>query len=281
MIRKLIRICALCLAILLGVGGCSLVREPPSTPLSVTLLKVGKADAIVALCGSHALVIDAGEEEDGTEVVEFLQKHAVQSVDAMIITHFDQDHVGGADTVLERIPVKKVYIPDYQSTNREYVDFMQAARTAGVPLHPLREPVTLPLGSAWVLIEPPESYEIPADAVDYDNNFSLITTITHGKNRLVFMGDAEKQRIRQWLGSAVPCDFLKVPHHGVFNGALEELFTTLRPGISVICSSAKHPAEPRTLELLQRVCPRVFETRNGNVLLLSDGSRLEVRQKKK
>lgn len=276
-----IRIIALLMMLSALICGCAKSQMPSCTPLTVTFLKVGKADAIIALSGSHALIIDAGEEDDGQEVVDFLQKHAVQEVEAMIITHYDQDHVGGADTVLEQLPVKTVYAPDYEGIHQEYRDFLVAAEAASVPIQRLTEPVSFRFGDAEVLIEPPASYEIEDTVVDFDNNFSLITTIQHGENRLVLMGDAEKQRIREWLSgdSVQPCDFLKVPHHGVYNQALEELFKTLSPEDAVICSSGKHPADSKTLEALKQYCPRIFETKDGNITLISDGNKLEVQQK--
>ena len=269
------------LSLVLLLAGCAGAPEPKLTPLTVAALRVGKADALIVTIGSHTLVIDAGEEDDGQEVVDYLQKHGISAVDAMIITHFDKDHVGGADTVLEQIPVQEVFVPDYDGTGTEYADFLLAAEAAAVPVMRLTENRSFPLGDAEVLIEPPASCEIPAGSADYDNNFSLITTVTHGKNRLVFMGDAEKQRIREWMegGSAIPCDFLKVPHHGVYNRALEELFPALTPKAAVICSSQKHPADPKTLELLGRSCPEIFETRDGDVLVISDGQQLEIHQK--
>lgn len=271
---------AAALTALLLLVGCAPRTGPELAPLTVTLLKVGKADAIVAYSGSHALLIDAGEEDDGEEVVEFLRKHNITQVDALVITHFDQDHVGGADTVLEEVPVDRVYVPDYENTHPEYLDFLAAAEGSAVPVERLTEPVNLRFGDAEVLVEPPASYEIPDEAEDFDNNFSLITTIQHGDNRLVFMGDAEKRRIRQWLAdsSPEPCDFLKVPHHGVYNKALGALFEALSPRYSVICDSAKNPAEYKTLELLKQYCPDVFETKDGNVTVVSNGSLLEVRQ---
>ena len=271
-------------AVLLSLIGCS-SNAPNSDlkPLTVTLLKVGKADAVIALCDDHALLIDAGEEDDGQEVVDFLKKRVINEIDALIITHFDQDHVGGADTVLENIPVKTVYVPDYESSNTEYIDFAEAAKKSEVPVQRLTEPVSFCFRDVDVLIEPPKSYGIKNESKDYDNNFSLITTLTHGDNSLVFTGDAEKARIREWLSEKErgKCDFLKVPHHGIYNGALDELFSALEPDFSVICSSKKHPAETRTLELLKEYCPNIFETRNGNVLVISDGNKLEVQQKVK
>ena len=69
------------------------------------------------------------------------------------------------------------------------------------------------------IVEPPDSYRTEHKNVEMDNNFSLITTINHGENKMIFAGDAEKQRIKEWLknGQAEDCDFLKVPHHDVYN----------------------------------------------------------------
>ena len=280
-LRRCVSVVLSMLVMLSLFAGCA--RSPGPEPLTVTLLKVGKADAIAVLSGEHALLIDAGEEDDGPEVVEFLRRHSVREVEAMIITHYDQDHVGGADTVLEEFPVGTVYVPDYEGHDWEYLDFLHAAKQRETPIQRLDEAVSIPFGDANILIEPPASYEIPDVNTDYDNNFSLITTITHGDNRLVFTGDAEKQRLREWLegDSAIPCDFLKVPHHGIYNGALEELLAALDPDFSVICSSKKNPAESKTLELLKTCCPNVFETKDGDVLVISDGKRLEVRQDQK
>ena len=279
--KHLASVCVLVMSLSFLLTGCNHESDPSNSILSVTVLKIGKADAIAVLSNEHALLIDTGEEDDGEEVVDFLKKHSVSTVDAMIITHYDQDHVGGADTVIENLNVKDIYVPDYEGTHLEYSDFMSTVENSNVALHRLDEPVSFSFVDSNILIEPPASYEIDDSTCDYDNNFSLITTITHGKNRLVFTGDAEKQRIREWLqgDSATECDFLKVPHHGIYNKALEELFQTLNPDISVICDSQKNPADQKTLEVLHSYCPNIYETKDGNVTLISNGEKLECTQK--
>ena len=93
-------------------------------PLKVTILKVGKADAIVVQTEEKTMVIDAGEEEDGEELELFLKQQYVSCIDTLIITHFDQDHVGGADTLVENLEIGQVLLPDYEGSNTEYMDFM-------------------------------------------------------------------------------------------------------------------------------------------------------------
>lgn len=276
------------LLLLLGAAACVpyfLRGEPPSVeerldPLQVTLLKIGKADAIVVQDNDETAVIDAGEEEDGEEVVAFLKDQGISRVDTLIITHFDKDHVGGADTLIEKLEIGQVLIPDYQGDSTDYSDFLSAMEQKEITPQALTESVEFKLGEANVLVEPPLSYEIPEGEAEYDNNFSLITTITHGGNRLLFTGDIEKQRIREWLakGNAGKCNFLKVPHHGVYNKALPELMDAVSPECAVICDSEKNPAEAKTLELLRQVQAQVLETRNGDVTVISDGCDLKVSQ---
>ena len=253
--------------------------------IKTTILKVGKADAIVVDAGSEVLVIDTGEEEDGVELLEYLATQSIERIDTLIITHYDKDHVGGADTVIESIPVGRVLVPDYDNPTAEYTDFLLTMSEKNITPERISETVTFTLGDAEVIVEPPLSYEIPQTnshvKIEYDNNFSLVTTIVHGANRLAFAGDIEKQRIREWLDNspeAVPCTFLKVPHHGVFNTELQNLFDALQPSYAAICDSQKNPASEDTVKLLKQIHTDVLQTKNGKIFVISDGTGVEVRQ---
>lgn len=258
-----------------------LEMEPSIEPLKATIFKVGKADAIVLQTGEETMVIDAGEEEDGEEIVEFLKNQNLSKVDVLIITHFDRDHVGGADTLIEKMEVGRVLIPAYEGANTEYADFMNALEQANISPERLTKTETFEFGEASVSVEPPVSYEIPENIAEYDNNFSLITGVTHGENKLLFMGDAQKARIREWLKgeSASSYDFLKIPHHGVYDTALRELLSVVQPEYAAVCSSRKNPADAGTLELLSEKGVRTFQTKDGNITVVSDGKTLELRQK--
>ncbi len=260
--------------------GCGL-RSSGTSPMKCTLLRVGKADAIVLEAEGHTILIDAGEEEDGEEVLEFLKEEGTRQIDLMIITHYDKDHVGGADTIIEKIPVLRVLIPDYEGGSTEYSDFLKAMKEAEIEPERIREPVSAAFGKMQLKVAPPDSYEIPEGSLEYDNNFSLLTTVTYGSNNFFFTGDIEKERIRQisQAGEIPACDFLKVPHHGIYNTALEELIRIAHPKYAAICSSDKHPAEQMTLELLKKYGADVLESRHGDIVVFSDGEKIEIRQR--
>ncbi|WP_283680600.1 ComEC/Rec2 family competence protein [Parablautia sp. Marseille-Q6255] len=262
----------------------TLARQPvqgkQKDVLKIVLLKVGKADAIIAQANGKAIVIDAGEEEDGEEIVTYLKNQGLSRIEALIITHYDRDHVGGADTLVEEMEIGEVIIPDYTGSHTEYVDFITALEEKRIVPKKLTQPMEFTFGEATVRTEPPLSYDNTTGAIEMDNNFSLITTITHGHNQLLFMGDAEKQRIRSWLDQEndVACDFIKIPHHGVYNTALRDLLEASEPEYAVICSSNKNPADVPTLELLKQYGVKTYQTKDGNVTVLSDGNMLELKQ---
>lgn len=247
-------------------------------PLTLQVLKVGKADAMVLTCGDAVMVIDCGEKEDGEEVLDYLSQKGAGKVDILLITHFDKDHVGGADTVVEGIPVDRILMPDYEETGKQYREFVDALDNIGKEPERVTEVLNLQLGDAAVKVEPPASYEIPDTDDEYDNNFSLITTVDLGKNRLVFTGDIEEERISQWLdgGTVQKCDVLKIPHHGFYNEPLEEMVGIMQPSYAVICDSEKNPAEKKTVSMLEEKGAQCLQTKDGDITIVCDGENIEV-----
>ena len=251
--------------------------------LDVKIFKVGRADAIVVENNDEYMVIDVGEEDDGYEIVNYLQDRNVFKIKKLIITHFDKDHVGGADTLIKNIDVEEVIIPNYQGSVIDYVEFMNALSEKNIEPTRLIETMEFNLGESNVILEPPLNYDIAPENenAEVDNDLSIITTIKHYNNRLVFLGDAEKIRLQEWLAtpSAIPCDFIKIPHHGVYSTEHENLLDKLKPSYAAICTSSKNPADTTTVQLLKNRGIRVAETKNGDISVISDGNKVYMYQK--
>ena len=76
--------------------------------LEIHMIDVGQAESILVVQGEHAMLIDTGDMFDGKTVVRYLQCVGINKLDAVIITHYHNDHSGGMHDVLSAIEVKKV-----------------------------------------------------------------------------------------------------------------------------------------------------------------------------
>ena len=94
---------------------------------TITSIDVGKGDCILIQTGDRndpvTVMIDTGYKETADDVLNYLRKQDINKLDALIITHYHKDHVGGAAAILKGVPVGKVYMPDYEGTKKVYEEF--------------------------------------------------------------------------------------------------------------------------------------------------------------
>lgn len=127
------RLCALLLAALLLLSGCAAGRPDGGLPtLTVTFLDVGKADCILLEAEGRAAMIDAGNQGDAEEILALLSAKGISSLDFLLLTHLDKDHIGGADALIENVPIGTIYAPDYDKGNKQYDQYIAALTAAGI-----------------------------------------------------------------------------------------------------------------------------------------------------
>lgn len=240
-----------------------------------TVLKAGQADAIIMQTQNHSIIIDCGEEDDGDEVIEYLQENNISNVDYFFITHFDKDHVGGFPEVMENVTASNIYVPNYKGNNDEYDAYLKAVDENNLSITTLDEDITFTIEDILFEVSTPKKQSYS----EGDNDFSLVISVTHGDNTFLFTGDAEADRLTEVISVfGRQYDFLKVPHHGKYNKNTKRFITTVNPTYSVICDSEKNPAEDETVSILEFVESEIYSTKNGNVSILSDGKEIKITQ---
>ena len=242
--------------------------------LEVHFFDAGKADAILLTTQSGTVLIDAGEKGFGKTILSYLEEKGVERIDYFIITHFDQDHVGGAAKVINNITVGTVLQSNRPKDSEEYEKYVKALDGAGIEPVTVRETYAFALDGVSYTVDPPRQSEYSADS---SNNSSLIVTVRNGENRFLFMGDAQTERLAEFLdGNPAACDVLKIPHHGKDEPLLGELLEATQPSFAVITSSDEEPESTETVGTLERMGVRVLLTREGAVTLRSDGANIAV-----
>ena len=257
--------------VILAILGLFLVGCSEKEHLSVVAFKVGKADCMLVSQGNNHMLIDTGEEDDGQKIVDYLRQHNITKLDTLIITHFDKDHVGGADYILQQLVVDNIYVPNYDNDSKQTNQFWAALEKTNQQAIRLTEMTAIPLGAAQATIYPPiESYE-------GDNNNSLVTSIVFGDTSFLFAGDAQAPRLQQLMQSEqLEHTFLKVPHHGRYNEQTAAFIEAVQPQFAVITSSDKNPEDPSTLEALHAFGAEVYTTRQQNITFTSNGETITV-----
>ncbi len=263
------RTLVLLLALLLCLTGCT---KASGTAL-VEVMKIGKADAILIVQGETAILIDAGEADDGPEILKTMRKRGVSELAAMVITHYDQDHVGGAADVLRSIPVSAVYDANYEASSDEYLAYTTALDEKKVTRTRVMQAQTLTFGGIEVTLLP------SGVNTKQDNDLSMALSVTVEGVTLFFAGDAEEARIDELLASDLAHhDVLKLPHHGRYHTNLAELIDLLSPTLAVITDSDKNPADQAVLDLLSERGIPVRETRGGNIVMIIENGKNTVNQ---
>ncbi len=201
--------------------------------LRADFLNTGNSDAILLRLDDTVILVDTGESDDYARISGKLDEYGITAIDYLIISHFDNDHIGTVAQILQNYTVKTVYMPDYVRDSSLYRRMMSTLEVlAGTAVHRLTEDVRIDLsyGSLWInptkLYKPGLTLGSDNTHAAEENNYSLITSVEFGEISLLFAGDAEQDRLTEFmtaLGDSCAYDVIKIPHHGGYDKALGDL----------------------------------------------------------
>ena len=244
----------------------------------VFFLDVGQADSILVKSPTgENMLIDAGKNDGADDLVKTLKEYGVDDIDYLILTHPHEDHVGGADTVLEHFEVKNVISPDIGADSKTWRDVVDAIEAEGCM------DITASVGATYTLFEGCK-FEIlgPVDADTDLNNASIVLRLDYYENSFLFTGDAEKEAEEAILARVgkekLDVDVLKSGHHGSSTSSSEEFLSAVTPNYAVIsCGKDNSYGHPHK-ETLEKYSSRGIITyrtdKEGTVILQSDGESL-------
>jgi beta-lactamase superfamily II metal-dependent hydrolase len=244
--------------------------------LEVTFFDVGKADSIVLRSENSTVVIDCGEKGDGKEIVTYLEENDVSSVDYLIITHYDKDHVGGAAKVINKLDVKNVLAPNYEASSDEMDKYRKALTEKNITPQLLTSDMSFTLDNAdYTVYAPKKDFY----GEDNDNDFSLVTKVTHGSNVLLFTGDAMETRLDEIMDIG-KCTLLKVPYHGRKLKNIGDFIDKVSPKCAVVCTSQAEFSSQVQNILLDKKIPMYSTCFNGRITAISSGKEIKIETEK-
>ena len=269
-----------CLALLLGLGSLHAQSQANDTAV-ISFIDVGQGDsALLQDTGGFDILIDGGPTSAGPDVVSYLRARGVDSLEVILNTHADADHVGGLISVLQApdIAIGAIFTNGYAGTTATWANFSAAAAARAIPLQPAQFPLILHWGVFDVYILNPA----PGLVNPEQNDASVVARIDFNSARFLFPGDIDSTIEATVVARQTPvaAQLLKVAHHGSSTSSSSAFLSAVQPRVGVISAGANnaygHPA-PATLARLSAAGVRIWRTDlQGSLQVSSDGLRIDL-----
>lgn len=263
--------------ILLLCCGCTKTQTPVSGSIHVYFIDVGQADCALITLNGKNMLIDGGNVEDGPDVVRFIKKLNITTLDYVIATHAHEDHVGGLGTIINNFTVNKVFSPVDSYSSTCFKEFLEAAeKQCGLTV--LKSGTDFKLDNALIKTLWPVS---PKD--EDTNNTSIVLKMTYGKISFLFTGDLEHDAETRLVesGADLKADVLKVGHHGSDTSSSYLFLRSVLPQIGIIScgkdNSYGHPHD-EVIERFKQAETKILRTDEvGTVTVSSDGNKIDAK----
>ena len=268
--------------------------------LNIIFFYVGQADCTLIKLNDDVMLIDAGNNSDGKNVVSFLQEKGITQIDYLVATHADEDHIGGIDDVMSSLEIGTLFIPTVGENGADYQNAVEAAEEKSIQIeHPTMgdvfsfEDANETTGTNNEINSSTDSvteaqFEIMSAMEDEgtsDNNSSLVIELTYNATKYLFMGDAETEveNSRSWNKVNV----LKVGHHGSNSSSSTKFLEQVKPQYSIIevgkNNSYNLPSD-KAIKRLEESGTQILRTDKangdevGSFWLTSDGNTIDIRE---
>lgn len=259
-------------------GGEVIKTGDPEGELEVHFLDVGHGDSTVILCGDHAMMIDCGDDSQGTKLQNYLIKHGVKKLDYLVLTHPDKDHIGGAPVILTKFPIDQVFQSDYYKDNKTADKLRQTLEYERI------DAITPQVGAEYQLGEAYFTILAPVGEYEESNNSSIALLLHFGDNTFLFTGDAEKEAENDMVensttsGLSLKADVYQAGHHGSKSSSKKKFLSAVSPEFAVISCDYQgdygHP-HAEVLNRLREAGIKVFRTdEQGTIVAVSDGKNI-------
>ncbi len=265
----------------------SVALTMPDDKLHVSFLDVGQGDAIlIQTPNGQNILIDGGPDPQNINL-ELSEKLPFwdRTIDLVVCTQPQADHVTGLVEVLQRYNVEQVLDPGVSYDSAIYQEWVRLVKTKRIEYDATRAVQEIDLGNGVTMevLNPPETLWEGTDD-DVDNN-GVVLRLCWGKVSFLFTADIRAETEfelimqRASLGSTV----LKIAHHGSATSTSERFLTAVDPEVAVICVGANNTFGHPSSEVLERLIDQLGEDdvyrtdQDGTIEFITDGERVWVR----
>lgn len=248
--------------------------------LKVHYLDVGQGDSIfVELPNNETMLIDAAESYQSENIINYLKNLNYQKIDYVIGTHPHTDHIGGLKNIINTFEIGKIYMPKVVSTTKTYESLLMAIKDKNLKIN------TAKGGTSIIDTDTLKINILAPNNSTYTelNNYSVVTKITYGTTKFLFMGDAEKLSENE-IKENVTADVIKIGHHGSNTSSSIDFIKKVNAKygiISVGLNNKYNLPKEETITNWENSGTKIYLTStNGTIRASSDGTNIKIESEK-
>lgn len=248
--------------------------------LKVHYLDVGQGDSIfVELPNNETMLIDAAESYQSENIINYLKNLNYQKIDYVIGTHPHTDHIGGLKNIINTFEIGKIYMSKVVSTTKTYESLLMAIKDKNLKIN------TAKAGTSIIDTDALKINILAPNNSTYTelNNYSVVTKITYGTTKFLFMGDAEKLSENE-IKENVTADVIKIGHHGSNTSSSIDFIKKVNAKygiISVGLNNKYNLPKEETITNWENSGTKIYLTStNGTIRASSDGTNIKIESEK-
>lgn len=248
--------------------------------LKVHYLDVGQGDSIfVELPNNETMLIDAAESYQSENIINYLKNLNYQKIDYVIGTHPHTDHIGGLKNIINTFEIGKIYMPKVVSTTKTYESLLMAIKDKNLKINTAKAGTSIIDTDALKI-----NILAPNNSIYTElNNYSVVTKITYGTTKFLFMGDAEKLSENE-IKENVTADIIKIGHHGSNTSSSIDFIKKVNAKygiISVGLNNKYNLPKEETITNWENSGTKIYLTStNGTIRASSDGTNIKIESEK-
>lgn len=248
--------------------------------LKVHYLDVGQGDSIfIELPNNETMLIDAAESYQSENIINYLKNLNYQKIDYVIGTHPHTDHIGGLKDIINTFEIGKIYMPKVVSTTKTYESLLMAIKDKNLKINTAKAGTSIIDTDALKI-----NILAPNNSIYTElNNYSVVTKITYGTTKFLFMGDAEKLSENE-IKENVTADVIKIGHHGSNTSSSIDFIKKVNAKygiISVGLNNKYNLPKEETITNWENSGTKIYLTStNGTIRASSDGTNIKIESEK-
>lgn len=240
----------------------------------IIFFDIGQGDsALIRFENNEKMLIDCGPDRSVLNKLGRYLPFYDRTIDYLIVTHFDLDHYGGCDEVLERYKIKNIFInSDNKSGDRYFDKWIVSLKEEKANVKIVTSSFSFDIAGAQIDVLSPDP-NIPSSIIS-GNNHSIVFRLTYGTTTVFFSADmeesVEKELVDYWCEKPKNNDFcinlkseyLKVGHHGSDSSSGSNFLSAISPKNAIISVGKNHFGHPslRVLRRIERVGAEIWRT---------------------